>query len=190
MKLRNLWLWPALAIAAASAACGDPTGLKATLETVQDTLVVFALNGTAPLAPTALNTPTHTVVQADPASGFDVAFDVNEAGQAVIYPLKLVDSEFGTVRPVGLLKVAGAYESVLSAPSSGYGYDSALVALPGEVVVVQAQGQPFCNLDPITTVYSKLTVDSVDTSSRTVHFRMTVDPNCGFRSFAPGVPDK
>jgi hypothetical protein len=31
-------------------------------------------------------------------------------------------------------------------------------------------------------------VDSINTASRTLYLRMGLDPNCGFRSFATGIP--
>ena len=37
-------------------------------------------------------------------------------------------------------------------------------------------------------MYAKIVVDSVNTTTRQIFFRATRNPNCGFRSFQPGVP--
>jgi hypothetical protein len=37
-------------------------------------------------------------------------------------------------------------------------------------------------------IYAKIVVDSVNLASRTLFLRLGLDPNCGFRSFAAGIP--
>ena len=39
-----------------------------------------------------------------------------------------------------------------------------------------------------TTLYAKILVQAVDPVSRQIKVRYTVDPNCGFFSFATGLP--
>ena len=198
MTSRLLTLGTALLAAAAVGACTDPTRLRARYDTLQDTLVAFAMTRTAAAYPSALLTAAQqdadpsgepVVVRIGGAIPFDVAFDIDTTDNAVIYPLRLVLSDFGGQRRVGLQRADTPFDAVLRAPGSGYFYDSAMVARPGEVVLIEAQQAPYCAQDVLRTIYAKLVVDSVNSAARTVHFRVGLDPNCGFRSFAPGVPN-
>ena len=38
------------------------------------------------------------------------------------------------------------------------------------------------------SIYAKLVIDSVNRVTRQLYLRSVVDPNCGFRSFASGIP--
>jgi len=197
MKSRFVTLCVGLAAAAAAGACTDPTRLTARFDTLQDTLVAFAMSGTPSTYPSALAAAVQAdddpsgepaVVRVGGAIPFDVAFDIDAEGNAVVYPLKLVVSDFGGQRRIGLQRSTTPFDAVLRAPAGGYAYDSAMVARPGEALVIEAQLAPYCANDLLRTIYAKLTVDSVDVGARTIYFRVGVDPNCGFRSFAPGIP--
>jgi hypothetical protein len=105
--------------------------------------------------------------------------------------VRLVVSTPGGGRPVGLQKVPGTFETVTAAPRSGYETDSALVVALGETVVVQAPhniAQEVCQFAISPNLYAKIAVDSVNLASRILYFRLATDPNCGFRSFANGIP--
>jgi hypothetical protein len=39
-----------------------------------------------------------------------------------------------------------------------------------------------------TTIHAKIVVTAINIPSRQLTIRYTVDPNCGFRSFATGIP--
>ena len=172
-------------------ACGDPTNLEANLPTTVDTLSVFALSGTPPTYPSGISIVARQAVLVNGFASFDVAFDINASGNAVIYPVKLVVSSPGGSRPVGLIKVPGVFDEVLAAPKTGFGADSGIVMSPGEVVVVQSAHNTsgdLCVFAINPNIYAKFTVDSVNLSTRLLYFRMGLDPNCGFRSFATGIP--
>jgi hypothetical protein len=156
-----------------------------------DTLSVWALSGSPPSYPSAISIPRRQIVNVSAAASFDVALDINAAGQPVIYPVRLVVSTPGGGRPVGLQKVPGTFETVTAAPRSGYETDSALVVALGETVVVQAPhniAQEVCQFAISPNLYAKIAVDSVNLASRILYFRLATDPNCGFRSFANGIP--
>jgi hypothetical protein len=91
-----------------------------------------------------------------------------------------------------LQKVAGPFESVSEAPRTGYKIDSTVVASAGEVIVVEAVhnngSQDLCTFSLSPNVYAKISVDTIFVATRTIKFRLGLDPNCGFRSFAPGIP--
>ena len=176
--------------AAFISACGDPTGLKASLLNSVDTLSVFALSGTPPNYPSGLAFLSHQSVHVDGFGAFDIAFDINADGNAVVYPVKLIVAS-GSPRPVAIQKIGEAFDSVAEAPKTGYQSDSALVALPGETIVVQSAhnaAADLCQFAINPNIYAKIGVDSVNLTSRTIYFRMGLDPNCGFRSFAEGLP--
>ena len=190
MKAR-IALIATLSLAAGLNACGDPTNLKATLSTTTDTLSVFALSGTPPSYPSGISVVARQAVRVDGFAGFEVALDINSAGNAVVYPVNLVVSTPGGSRPVGIQKVAGTFETVLEAPSSGYQSDSSLVLAPGEVVVIQSAHNgsgEICGFALSPNLYSKIALDSVNLNTRTLYLRMGLDPNCGFRSFVEGIP--
>ena len=190
MKAR-LAILAAMSVAVVLNACGDPTSLKATGLTTVDTLSVFALSGSPPLYPSGVSVLVGQPVPVDGFAIFDVALDLDASGNAVVYQPKLVVNALSGSRAVGLLKIAGSFESVLEAPKTGFGTDTPVTLAPGETVVIQSAhnfGSDICQFALSPYIYAKITVDSVSVANRILYLRMGVDPNCGFRSFASGVP--
>ena len=176
--------------AIALSACRDPLTLVATRDTVTDTLTVYALNGSPLAYPTALITPAHTVVRADADRSFDIAFDIDAAGNALLYPFGMIVDPTVERRTVGIRKMSVQFDSLKRAPTSGFVYDSVTVAPEGTVVVIQATRIVECQFDYSRIVYSKIVIDDVDAASRRISFRILVDPACGFRDLVPGRPKK
>ena len=178
-------------LAAATAACGDFTGVPASLPTLSaDSTTVYAING-APLgAPTALHVYSGSVLAADASFSFDVAFDINSSGQIVFLPQRAVASGLATTHSVGLqVDSSSTFEAVTRAPASGYRADTAVTVRVGQVVLAQVNDVNACGFSISgSTLYAKMQVRSLDLAQRTLKLRYTVDPNCGFRSFASGVP--
>ena len=175
----------------AAASCGDVTGLEATASNLTDTLSVFPLTGSSAVTPTALNTPFGTVTPIGPSGSFDVAFDLDAQRRVVIYPVKLVVQPLTGVNEVGIRKVAGTFESVERAPTGEYEADEATVLNVGEVAVIEARrnrGGDICTFALSPNIYSKIVIDSVPAATNAIWFRIVANPNCGFRSFAPGLP--
>ena len=179
-----------LGAAFALSACRDPMNLIATRDTVTDTLAVYALTGTPLAYPTALITPAHTVVRADANVDFDVAFDIDASGNALLYPFRLVVDPTAARRTVGIRKMDVHFDSLKQAPTGGYQYDSVTVAPEGTVAVIQATRDLECRFDFSQTIYSKIVIDDIDTVNRRISFRILVDPACGFRDLVPGRPKK
>jgi hypothetical protein len=187
----SLALIAAIVVAAGVNACGNPNSLQASLPTSVDSLSLWALSGTPPTYPSGISITARQVVRVDAAASFDVALDINGAGEPVIYPAKLIVSTPGGSRPVGMQLVAGSFDEIAEAPKTGYEADSALVLAPGQTVIVQAAHNAsgeICQFAISPDLYAKITVDSVNLASRVLYFRMGFDPNCGFRSFADGIP--
>ena len=185
----------ALAIVASAAiltACDDPDLLRASLPTVEDEYTVFALTGTPAAYPSGINTYVRAALRVDGSANFDVAFDIDDQGRALLYPVQKIVSSLSGTRRVGLRKVAGTFESVTEAPSGTYA-DSVIVATKGDVVIVQSVRNgsgDACQFDISPYIYTKMLVDSIATDIRTVKVKTVLDPNCGFRSFESGVPSR
>lgn len=182
----------ALAIAVVTAAaCGDFTGVPASLPTATDSGTVYALNG-APLgAPTALHVYSGTLIPATADFVFDVAFELDStAGEIVVLPQRTIASGLATTHAVGLAVVADTFDAVGRVPSGiSFRQDTAMVLKRGQTMLVQVTDQSICGFSLTgSTMYAKLAVKSIDRPSRTMSIQYATDPNCGFRSFASGIP--
>jgi hypothetical protein len=181
-----------VASASILAACGDSRLLEATLPTVGDAYTVFALTGTPAAYPSGINSYARAAVRVDGFANFDVAFDIDANGNAVLYPVQKIVSSLSAERHVGLRKVAGVFDSVTIAPSGVYA-DSAVVAAEGDVVIAQSVRNgsgDACQFAISPYIYTKLLVDSIAPDTRSIVVHAVLDPNCGFRSFEPGIPAK
>jgi hypothetical protein len=182
----------AMAVAAALAftgACGDFTSVPAQLAVVADSGTVYALNGAPPGAPTALHIYTGSRLAADASFFFDVAFDLDASGNVLVLPQRAVASGLASSHTVGLQNVSEDYSLLAKAPKNGYRADTALVTRIGQTVAIQTYDGNVCSIALTgSTLYAKLVVRAVNTTKRTISLEYTVDPNCGFLSFAPGIP--
>lgn len=178
----------ALAIALfAVVACGDLTqSILPTRDVAEDTLTVFPLRGSPLSAPTALDLLALRTLRVGDAA-YDLAIDT-AAGAALLYPSQLIDN---LAPRTGLLEVTPPFESILEAPTSGY-QDTAAVALAaGETVIVRARNACTGGFPGRDFFYAKVQLLELGSSSgfRTARFRIRTNPNCGFRSFADGLPE-
>ena len=192
MNLRKLALG-AIAASFISIGCDNSNPFAAQLPTVQDVFTIFALTGTPPAYPSGLNTYGRTPTRVDGNASFDVAFDINSDGNAILYPVKLVVSSVNGDRIVGLRLVPGKFDAITEAPPGTYPADSAVVASKGQVVVVEANrgfSGDVCSFSLSPNIYTKILVDSIDVKSHTITIQTVMDPNCGFRSFEVGIPSK
>lgn len=187
-------------LAIAAAACSNPLKATANLKVFDDTLSAFGISDAPPNGPTALNTAAGRVVAASPANSFDLVFDIRPGPGGVktgyVLPPKTV-AQFGNA---GLIRDSTrAFDAITQAPGSGYDDSTAVAVKPGDVLLVQAVSSA-CSGNVIAGrqfIYSKMVIDRIDTSAydpianpagNTIYFRIRVDPNCGFLSFANGIP--
>lgn len=190
MKLRFAFFAMLLTVAG-TAACRDPLETEAIRETSIDTLSVYALTGTPPGYPNALAITARQILAVSGFGGFDVVFDIDASNRAVIHAGRRILTTGGFVPQVGLQIVPGTFESVLAAPEAGYKVDSTVVASEGQVVVLEALHNgagDVCAYALEPYVYAKISIDTIFPATRTIKFRLGTDLNCGFRSFAPGIP--
>jgi hypothetical protein len=180
----------AAVLTVAGVACSDFTGVPASLSTMTDSGTVYAING-APLgAPTALHAYSGTLLPADANFIFDVAFDLDASGNIIVLPQRAIASGLATTHSVALAPVSDTFEAVTEVPRGlAFRADTALTVKRNQVVLAQISDGTACGFSLTgTTIYAKLVVRSIDRVNRTMTVRYVVDPNCGFRSFLPGVP--
>jgi len=174
-----------VALALAAVAC-DGIGTKAVYTNIARSYDLFALSGAPVSAPTAINFLGGSTI-ADATFAFDVAFDIDGAGNLRLYPVRsLAGGLVGTQKRVGLQVVPGSFESLREVPSTGYDTLGFKTVQAGSVVAVELQDINTClySLNG-TNLYAKLVVDSVHTNERRVFGRTVSDANCGFREVMP-----
>jgi hypothetical protein len=181
-----------IASASLLTACDDPQLLRAQLPTVEDVYTVFALSGTPASYPSGVNTYVRAAVRVDGNANFDVAFDLAENGNAIVYPVQKIVSGLPGTRRVGLRRFNGNFDDLTIAPSGTYA-DSTLEARKGDVIIIQAvrnSSGDACAIDISPYIYTKMLVDSISVDTRTIMLQTVLDPNCGFRSFESGIPTR
>ncbi len=173
----------------ALAACDDPFKMKAQYANQPFVYSLYGISGTGPAnAPAALDLVAVAAVRLDGNFAFDIAFDFDGAGKIVILPQKLVGTPISGSRTVALQRISGGYEAVVLAPTAGWKLDSTVAVLPGEVVGVRLTSAS-CVYQLSNELYAKIVVDSVKTGGL-IFGRGVINPNCGFRSFASGIPER
>lgn len=200
MQLRTFLraaLLPCVVGVLGATACSDPFKPQAQLDTFADGLVVFGYSGSSAQSPAAIDlsgpravrvgTRTDVVAGVGPVTSptFDIAVDVNAAGKVVLYPSPLLLASSVVPRRIGFRTVATPFDSLTRAPAGGFRFDSAYVVSVGDVVAIEAQTGGCTSTAPLR---AKLVVDSVSRAANAVFLRVLTNPNCGFRSLAPGRP--
>lgn len=176
-------------------ACRSEDALRAVNETTTDTLTAYAMTGTPIQYPSALNSIARTTVPVSGVGAFDVAFDFDPAtpNEIQILPIRQIITPFSSSIPsVGLLARDEAFEDISRAPDTTYRLDSTLVVAPGQPFIIQSfrsvPGVLLCVYLVTPRVYTKVVIDSVNTTTRAIYLRQTLNPNCGYRSFLEGLP--
>jgi hypothetical protein len=181
---------------AALAACKDDDVIRASREVHTDTLRAYALTGSPLEYPSALNIWTSiagTTVPINANVTFDVVFDFDPAtpNEITVHPVRAILSPVARAHSVAFLKPGETFEDITRAPDGDYRPDSSITVQPREPFVVQSfrsTGELICLYLVTPRVYAKVVVDSVNTTTRAIYLRQTVNPNCGYRSFEPGFP--
>lgn len=173
----------------AAVACEDITrSIEPNIEVTEDTVTVFTLRGSPVSAPTALDLFRLRALRVGEAGQlYDIAIDTSGAA-IVLYPSQLIDNE---ALPTGILEVTSPFEDITEAPTQGYVDTAAVSILPGETVIVRARNVCSGNIPGRDFFYAKVQLLELGSSAghRTARFRIRTNPNCGFRSFADGLPE-
>jgi hypothetical protein len=171
----------ALAVGAAFAACDNPFALPQATNVMDDTTItLWSMSGTSVQLPSGVDMVDGYLVRTDTTVNFDFAVDMPDSlGDSV--PLFLPPGALGLPRDGGLQLSKVLFDSVTSAPTSGYDPGAALKAQAGDVLLVSSRTQT-CNYTITYPFYAKLHIISIDPVGRSVTFRMILDRNCGYRS--------
>ena len=195
-SIQRLDTRPALAFAVAvfviavTTSCKSLTDINPSFPNITDSTIFFAINGSPPGSPTAVNLFTISSFRANQAFAYDLAFDIDSSGNAVIIPSRALATNYSAPYDVGLQVVPNAtFLSLTSAPSDGYRLDTAVVVVPGQVVAVESHDLANCQFAiKGQSYFSKLIVTKIDLVNRMLNVTLTVNRNCGFHSFADGLP--
>lgn len=189
-----------VALAVLAAGCGDLTKPKASTPNLAVSYTLTPFTGAPVNVPTAINFLGGSA-RADSRFAFDVALDLDAAGNVEVLPVRYVAGTLGNaihqqltglpLKRIGMQKVAGPFEALREAPASGYDTLAVQTVTPGTVLAVEV-------LDPAncytgfggSTLYAKLTVDSIG-ANRNIYTRTVADPNCGYRGLvADSIPSR
>ena len=178
-----------LALLAATAACGDANLLPpASIEVAEDTVTLWAATGTAIALPSAYDVVLATPARTDRTSDFDFVFDfVRDTLTGDTVPALLPRGAFGLSADGGLLRVATTFDSLVTAPGGGYDAYKPVYLDSTTVVAVRSRTQE-CNFGVSSGVYAKVVPLAISVSFRKIILRLVVDPNCGYRGLALGLP--
>jgi hypothetical protein len=183
----------AIAGLALATGCKDTSILQASLPVATDTLVAYGLSGTPASLPSGLAVIYRATVRVDGTAAFDVAFDFDSLGQVVVSPVRLLVNQLSGSPAVGIQTLfTTPFDNIKSAPGGYYRPDTAIVVKPGQpfaLLTNRTTPSDACVYDPSPTIYAKVVIDSVKPeTTRAIYLRMVSDPNCGYKSFAPGLP--
>lgn len=188
-----------VALAVLAVACGDLTRPKASTPNIAVSYTVTAFTGAPVSVPTAISFLGGTT-RADSRFAFDVALDLDANGAVSVLPVRVVGGALGNaliqgqtglpLKRIGMQKVTGPFEAVREAPKTGYDTLSIQTLVPGNVLAVELLDFANCYTGfGGSTLYAKLTVDSVNAASRRIYTRTVVDPNCGYHGLvADSIP--
>lgn len=179
------------------AACDTEFDLPpANLPVAEQQINLYALSGTPVHLPSAYNMLVLVEVRTDRSSDFDFAFEiapdsvlgVGTTGDTVAALLPRAAVGFNP--DGGLQTIVGVpWDSILLAPETGYDRNRPHVISTGQIVLAASRLQQ-CDFGLIRPRYAKMFVENIDYAQRRATIRVIIDPNCGYRSLAPGIPTR
>jgi hypothetical protein len=187
----------ALAVCAfAVASCGgdDPFAIRPQLQLANDSFDIRTLTGTPASARALWRIGGFARFRLDSiGEQFDLGFDLDGSGRVIVVPARRIAvSPPGTAAAaptVALLVSTTPYATLDRAPESGYTSDTSVVVTVGQTVVVRTQSNVCTNqITGGAQLFAKFVVDSINVATRQLKVRSTIQQNCGFRSFADGIP--
>jgi len=177
-----------LLLALGGMACGNSNGLPdATLENLERTDTLWALEGTPVSTPSGYSVDGGRRVRTDLSVDFDFAYNVEAEGEHIFLPRAALGIDTANAAKPGFQIRNESFEAITIAPSNGYITDVPVPIVVGQRYVVRSR--IICtNLG--VPKYAKLEVLSFHEATRIVSFRILTNDNCGFRSLEPGLPDR
>lgn len=190
-KITNSWRAIVGVVALATVtACSDddPFRPSATVPNVTTGLSLAAFS-TGTVAPSAIDLLNLRAVRPEVSVAgqvnFQIAVDLDDAGQIRLLPVLAVLSPPGGANSVGLARSTASFDELARAPSGGFVADSAVTTVVGETWLIQLQAGTCIYSDPL---YGKFVVDEVNMATKRVFVRMVLNRNCGYRDLTEGLP--
>ncbi len=179
------------ALAVLCAGCNALSAPKAQFPNTATAITVFALNGAPASTPAGIDFLSGAPALVNNTLQFNVALDIDSAGDIVVYPARQVTNGLTTVVSVGLQKINTPFADYTIATKSGYVTDSTLVVPVGTTVGFNVYSTTTCTVYSLgSSYYGKFVVDSINPSLRAMYVELVTDPNCGYVSLTPGIPTK
>jgi hypothetical protein len=169
------------------AGCEDPVSIIAR-DNIENQFAVYAMNGTPATLPSGILVQEAIPVRIDANLGFDLAFDLKSADSVAVHTVAFVASQLAHPRRVGLKLAAGAFAEEMTAPTTGFVYDSTLAVGIGQTVFVDVFAGTCAGSFLGQNIRGKLRVDSLDFTNRVIYLHVLSNPNCGFKSLVVGKP--
>lgn len=177
--------------------CGDDITLPpANVAITEQQITIYALTLTPVNTPSAYSLVGLAEIRTDQSNDFDFAFDI---GPDSVYGLGTTGTDVAVLLPRahfgfnpdgGLQPIAGTpFDSANLAPEAGYEEELPVPIDSGATYFVASRRQQ-CSFNFSRPRYARLRVESLDMALRKVVIRLVIDPNCGYRSLAPGIPTR
>ena len=116
--------------------CDSPLDVPAATDSNRvDTVTLYALRGTDLLLPSAYDVVGRTVAHTDRLEAFDFAFDIGDDGTPLLYPR----GTLGLPKDPGVLLTTTPFDSVATAPLTGFITDTVQHLSVGTVFVVKSR---------------------------------------------------
>jgi hypothetical protein len=179
------------AAAAICTGCGALSAPTAQFPNTFTEITVYALNGAPASTPAGIDFLSGAPVAVDNNLQFNVALDIDSAGDVVVYPARKVANGLSGVIRIGLQKIKTPFDNYDVALKNGYTPDSTLVVPVGTTVGINVYDTTTCTVYSLgSSYYGKFVVDSINPSLRALYVRLLSDPNCGYTQLTPGIPKK
>jgi hypothetical protein len=187
--LRRAAAAAALLAVAVGLGCGpDPFAPRADTPVVRTIFTVWAISGSPAPYPTAYSVQSNATLRLEPTGAFDLAFDITPEGKLRVLPVREVVNPISGARSIGVQVPGIPYADITAAPRTGYALDSIIELEVGGAFVVQVPSQ-LCGFSQQPVIFAKFNVDTIVPADRRAFLSGRINPNCGFRSFADGVPE-
>ncbi len=143
------------------------------------------MRGTAIGTPSGFDIVLGTEAQTELRQPFDLAFDIDAEGQALIFPT----SALRLPSDAGVRQTDRSFEDLDRAPTEDYQVNSPIVVEQGTVFLGRSRrATTLCTFLGAVSRFGKFRVLELDREARTITMEFLVNANCGFRSLEPGIP--
>ncbi len=173
-----------------SAGCDNTLALPlATVPNIIDTVTLHALQGTPITTASGFDVTLRLTARTDrQGEGFDIAFDIDDEGRALIF----TTGALGLSVRSGIQMADRAFGDIVIAPLEGYEVDSALVVGVDSVFIVRSRSTTLGCVFYLGQLprYGKFHVLDLNLDTRQITLENLVNVNCGYRSLELGLPTR